>query len=481
MILKLFKKFGFKKLLILIGDFFILMIAVFFSLSFYYSSGTIQSESPLTNIILLIFYICVSGLILISFRYQNLYKERYYTSILNQFVPLLTSLLLGSLVLMSITFITKIEEFQENSRFHLFLFLLSSITLMFIYRFIIIKFIVSKNKSEAFLRRIIAIGAGVAGKQFAREIKNISQFLELVGFVDEDEKKIGKDIEGYKVLGKLDGLKELVENYDVDEIYITIKSITYDKLMNLIEKTKETRCQVNLISPHFGIVERSFDSKEYKNLKSVSLNSNISPFYKEFIKRIFDIVLSLLMLLVLFPFFLIFGFIIKISSVGPVFYKTQVIGKNGKIFVWYKFRTMKQDNDDAIHKNHLEKIIKENKPVAKIKDDKRITWIGKILRKFSIDELPQLINVLKGDMSLVGPRPCLPYEYEMMDKWHKRRTQVTPGMSGLWQIAGRNKSDVSFNDSLILDLYYVDNVSLWLDFKIIFKTIPVVIFGRGGK
>ena len=130
--------------------------------------------------------------------------------------------------------------------------------------------------------------------------------------------------------------------------------------------------------------------------------------------------------------------------------------------------------------NHFKNIIKNNKSIEKIKNDDRITAVGKFLRKFSLDELPQLFNVLKGDMSLIGPRPCFPYEYEMMDDWHKRRTQVIPGMSGLWQILGRNKKDVTFNDSLILDLYYVDNISFWLDLKIIIRTFPVVVFGRGG-
>ena len=481
MIYKFYKKYGLKKLSICLGDFIYLTLSVIFSLSFYYSSGTIHSVNPFNNFVLIILYSLVVIIILVTFRYQNLYKERYYTSVVNQIIPFIKSLFFASILLITITFLFKTEEFQDNSRFHLFLFILCSIIFISFYRFVIIRLLVNIKNNNAFNRRILAIGAGEAGKNFAREIKSVSKFLELVGFIDDDENKIGKKVEGIRVLGNLNKLNLLAKIYNIDEIFITIKSITYNKLMFLIEKAKDTKCQVNLISPHFGVIERKFDSKEYKNLKSVSINYNITDIYINFLKRFLDIFISIVSLIILIPFFVIVFLIIKLSSFGPVFYKTYVVGKYGKQFIWYKFRTMRTNSDNSVHKNHLEKIIKENQSVQKIENDIRVTKIGKYLRKFSLDELPQLINVLKGDMSLVGPRPCLPYEYDIMDDWHKRRTQVIPGMSGLWQITGRNKSDVTFNDSLILDLYYVDNVSLWLDFKIILKTIPVVILGKGGN
>ena len=207
----------------------------------------------------------------------------------------------------------------------------------------------------------------------------------------------------------------------------------------------------------------------------------MTPIYSKFVKRVMDTIIAFLALILLSPLFLLISVLIKITSKGYVFYKTEVVGKNGKRFVWYKFRTMRQDSDEKIHKDYLTDLITENKPIEKIKDDPRITSIGKTLRKYSLDELPQLINILKGDMSLIGPRPCLIYEYELMDDWHRRRAKVIPGLTGLWQIFGRNKPDVSFNDSLILDIYYAENLSFWLDMRIFFKTIPVVIFGKGGS
>jgi lipopolysaccharide/colanic/teichoic acid biosynthesis glycosyltransferase len=181
------------------------------------------------------------------------------------------------------------------------------------------------------------------------------------------------------------------------------------------------------------------------------------------------------------PVWLFVALIIKLTSRGPVFYTSEVVGKNSKKFRWYKFRTMKANNDSISHQQHLEKVITTNKGYKKLENDPRITGIGKLLRKFSLDELPQLFNVLKGQMSLVGPRPCLPYEYEHFKEWHKLKYKVIPGMTGLAQIIARNREDVTFSDSVLLDLYYADNQSLWLDLKILFKTIPVMVFGKGGS
>jgi len=184
------------------------------------------------------------------------------------------------------------------------------------------------------------------------------------------------------------------------------------------------------------------------------------------------------------PLFIAIAVAIKLNSKGPVFYRAKAVGKNGKIFTMYKFRSMRLNNRSDIHKNYVTKLIKgdisngDNKEQPlKITDDPRITSVGKFLRKFSLDELPQLINVLKGDMSLVGPRPCLPYEYEIYKDWHKKRMSVRPGITGLWQVAGR--SSVVFEDMILLDLYYIYNRSFTIDFSILYETIFVVFGMRG--
>ena len=180
----------------------------------------------------------------------------------------------------------------------------------------------------------------------------------------------------------------------------------------------------------------------------------------------------------------IIAFSIKLNSPGPVFYTATAVGKNGKKFKMYKFRSMRENMNSDIHKNYVTKLIKgeisnggkKDQPL-KIVDDPRITSVGKFLRKYSLDELPQLINVIKGDMSLVGPRPCLPYEYEIYLEWHKKRTSIRPGITGIWQVAGR--SSVLFEDMILMDLYYIYNRRISLDFSILYETI-FVMFGKQG-
>ena len=194
------------------------------------------------------------------------------------------------------------------------------------------------------------------------------------------------------------------------------------------------------------------------------------------LKRILDIFISIFLLIVLLPVFTILIILIKVSSKGPIFFKWNVIGKDGKPFTGYKIRTMIPNADylkaDLLGSNEM------SGPVFKMTDDPRITKVGKILRKYSLDELPQLWSVLKGDMSLVGPRPAGPHEWMKYEDWQKRKLSVTPGITCLWQVNGRNEIH-EFDNWVKLDLEYIDNWSLWLDFKILLKTIPAVLKGTG--
>ncbi|MBI5219407.1 MAG: sugar transferase [Bacteroidia bacterium] len=198
----------------------------------------------------------------------------------------------------------------------------------------------------------------------------------------------------------------------------------------------------------------------------------------EFVKRVFDVLISVSLIFILLPFWLFIILVIKITSRGPVLYKAKVIGLDEREFIMYKFRSMYYRSSHQKHEKLVIDIIKNNKPTEKIKSDSRITRFGKFMRKYSIDEFPQLINVIRGEMSLIGPRPCLPYEYEVMNVWHRKRFAIKPGISGLWQILGRNK--IRFNEQIALDIFYIDNRSLKLDIEILFNTLPVIFLGRGG-
>jgi lipopolysaccharide/colanic/teichoic acid biosynthesis glycosyltransferase len=202
----------------------------------------------------------------------------------------------------------------------------------------------------------------------------------------------------------------------------------------------------------------------------------VENFSYKFIKRIIDIILGIILFLFFIPIYSIIGILIKTTSIGPVFYNWNVIGKNGVSFKSWKFRTMVPKADEfKINLSDKNEMIG---PVFKIENDPRITKVGKYLRKYSLDESIQFVSVLKGDMSLVGPRPAGPLELENYKDWQKRRLSVIPGLTGPWQVSGRNKVN-HFDDWVKLDLEYIDNWSLWLDFKILLKTIPAAFRGTG--
>jgi lipopolysaccharide/colanic/teichoic acid biosynthesis glycosyltransferase len=206
-------------------------------------------------------------------------------------------------------------------------------------------------------------------------------------------------------------------------------------------------------------------------------------------KRIIDIIGSIVGILVSSPFFIIIPLCIKLTSRGPVLFRQERVGQYGKTFIFLKFRTMYVGNDEDVHKRYVQDLITRKasgetavnggvQKVYKITNDKRVTPLGNILRKLSLDELPQFYNVLRGEMSLVGPRPPIPYELEKYDSWHRRRVlEVKPGITGLWQVSGR--SSTTFDEMVRLDLHYATNWSIWFDVKILLKTTWIVVAGKG--
>jgi exopolysaccharide biosynthesis polyprenyl glycosylphosphotransferase len=204
-----------------------------------------------------------------------------------------------------------------------------------------------------------------------------------------------------------------------------------------------------------------------------------------FIKRSSDVVITLAALIVLAPLWLLVALLIKLDSRGPIFYKQERVGMDGRVFLFYKFRSMRAGSGDARHREFQEKFIKGEpdsnlgdsaRPAYKLRADERVTRLGKLLRKTSLDELPQLLNVLRGDMSVVGPRPPIPYEVESYELWHRKRLDMKPGITGLWQVSGRNR--LTFDEMVRMDLYYIENWSLLLDMKIILQTLPVMWRGE---
>ena len=308
--------------------------------------------------------------------------------------------------------------------------------------------------------------------------------INIVGFLDDNINKGDFVINGLKVLGKIDELHKIVKRQRINEAIIAIDNITYERILEILDLCHKSKIHAKIHSELFSIVSDKIETEKYSDISIINVTPQLPNGILLFSKTVIDFLGASAGIIILSPLFILIAILIKLSSPGPVFYAQMRIGKNGKPFRFYKFRSMYVVNeDDALRKKAMIDFMKNNEKQdgadSKIVNQSRITKIGSILRKTSLDELPQLINVLIGDMSLVGPRPCIPYEYENYDEWQKRRNIVAPGCTGVWQVYGR--SQVSFKDSVVLDIYYINNMSPWLDMQLILKTIPVMVFGKGGK
>ena len=326
-------------------------------------------------------------------------------------------------------------------------------------------------------KRILIIGNGDMTREFVEVVhNNIEWGLDIVGIVRSAAESNACDSPGAKILGTYEDIESLLHNNIIDEIMVCVPIDQFGLIRKVVECCEQEGVQIRFNSGFFGKLVKRVRVDNAYGMSIVSLMATTDDELRQYIKRLMDIVVSSVMLIVLTPLLLIIAVLIKATSKGPLFYQWNVVGLNKKPFKSGKFRTMVQKADqmkaDLLDRNEMDG------PVFKIKNDPRVTKIGKVLRKFSLDELPQLWSVFKGDMSLVGPRPAGPHELERYDSWHRRKLSVKPGLTCLWQVKGRNRVS-SFDEWVRLDLEYIENWSLGLDLKILLKTIPVVIRGTG--
>ena len=319
----------------------------------------------------------------------------------------------------------------------------------------------------------LIIGAGRVGSALAKEIQETPALgIKVVGFLDDF--KLEKNHQSnIKILGKICDFPMIAKKEFINKIFITIHHNGVD-FLRLLEEAKEQGVAVRVVPPGFNLVTSEF-SKYNIGFIPILEYSNETLLRKQVGKRLFDCVTGLIGFIVLLPLFVALGILIKLDTPGPVFYFSRRYGRNGRIFHMLKFRTMQRNADKLI--KQMKEQNEVDGPIFKVRKDPRVTKMGRFLRKYSLDELPQLINVMKGDMSLVGPRPFPIEQIEKEDLKQLKRLEVRPGITGLWQIRGR--SDISFNRLIRWDMWYINNWSFWLDLNILFQTFPVVVKGKG--
>ncbi|MFB3814977.1 MAG: sugar transferase [Terriglobales bacterium] len=317
-------------------------------------------------------------------------------------------------------------------------------------------------------RNVIIVGAGKVGRALAHHLnRNRHLGYQVKGFIDKHD-------HDPSVLGRIEDLPQLARAHFIDAVFITIPS------------ERELVKEVALLARHLRIsvkvVPELYDGLAWRaplhylgDFPVRVLHHEPVPAFALLMKRLADLACAGGALVLLAPLFAVIAAIIKLDSPGPVFYSSKRVGKKGRIFLCHKFRTMVANAEDL--RKDIEHLNEREGILFKVSNDPRVTRVGKWLRKYSLDELPQLWNVLVGEMSLVGPRPAIPSEFEQYDLEHFRRLDMTPGLTGLWQVKARN--DPSFATYMSLDVEYIENWSPWLDLKLVLKTIPVVLRGTG--
>ena len=328
------------------------------------------------------------------------------------------------------------------------------------------------------IKKLLLIGNGPRAEWLAKQISERSDYgYRLVGYIDEQRRL--KDPAAFNVpwLGRIEDLPDVIANEVVDEVFITlpIKS-QYSRIESAITILEEQGIMVHLFSDLFPHKLARSHAWEFEGAPLVSLQSAPSISWRTEAKRVIDFVGSVILLTLLLPLFLFVALVIKLDSAGPTFFIQERMGYNKRRFRMIKFRTMTTDAEARMQE--VEHLNEKEGPIFKIRNDPRMTRAGRILRKLSIDELPQLINVLFGDMSLVGPRPLPMRDVMGLEvAWQKRRFSVKPGLTCLWQVSGR--SNLSFEEWMQLDLEYIDRWSLSLDCKILLRTIPAILMTEG--
>jgi exopolysaccharide biosynthesis polyprenyl glycosylphosphotransferase len=468
---------------IVYGIFLIISDAIFLALSFYFSyflrfkTGAIAELNKTYFIEKNYFFyslVFIVASILIFFIFNLYDRDRIYKG--SGYYSRLFRVVFINIIV--IIFVGYIFEQFTFSRKWILLLALFNLVLVFFGRFSVEIITQKLIKKYGIIPRTLIVGIGENARRIENSLKKYSKENDIIlGHVDRKQ-RIDKDKQyskAFTILGYLENLKEIIYKNNIQRVIISSPEFKYDEILDILEKLKGLDITVLLFPGFFEFSLRRLSVREIGGVPLMQV-ANIGFFgINLFLKNLIDYVLGVILFIFFILIYLVVGFMIKINSKGPVFFKQKRMTKDCKIFHMYKFRTMYIDAEERL--KELAKCNEADGPLFKMKNDPRITKVGRFLRRFSIDEIPQIINVLKGDLSLVGPRPPLPVEVQKYNDWEIKRMNVKQGLTGLWQVSGR--SDLSFEEMARLDLYYIQNWSIEMDIKIIIKTIPTMLFGKG--
>jgi exopolysaccharide biosynthesis polyprenyl glycosylphosphotransferase len=407
------------------------------------------------------------------FRFEGLYKPVRGRSFWDELYTLLNGTTTAILLIMAITFFWRPLVFSRAMYVYAAFLIVALLTI----ERLILRLVRARLRKRGIgVDRVLIVGAGEVGRALMRNFVAQPELeYHVVGFVDDDPEKNQTDIGRFKALGDLAQLPRLLKELQVDEVIVTLPWTVRDKIIAIMNLCQRYNVSAKIVPDLFQLSLSRVAIDAVGGIPLIALREPRLGMVDDVIKRVMDLFFGFLLFLVAAIPMLIIAILIKLDSPGPILFRQKRIGRYGQEFIAYKFRSMREGAEQE--QAALNDLNEARGPLFKIRDDPRRTRVGRWIRRMSLDELPQLWNVLRGEMSLVGPRPPMPNEVEQYQEWHKRRLDVRPGITGLSQVSGR--SDLTFDETAMLDIYYIENWSPWLDLAILFKTIPTVLLARG--
>ena len=464
----------FKRLNIVVD---LIITALSFLLAYYvrwYFTGfnSLEKIGPLENYIWVLLVILPIWWVLFSMH--GAYYSQRTTPFLSLLWIVLRVVLWGGILLFAALYAFK--SFLV-SRWMIGAFLAINTGLLSLEKIVIMSWLHVIRKKGYNFRTVMIVGIGDRLREVKYKIDQHQGWgIKVIGFIAVDASQTNPTTYGLDRLGGLNDLPDLLHEHVVDEVIFAIPIGYQDRIENAVRQCEEQGIKTQIAMHFYTPTIAKTYVEDMDGLPMLTYSTIPEDVVKLFLKRTFDTVASSVGLIILSPLLLAIALFIKSFSSGPVLFRQRRIGLNGRVFMCYKFRTM-VENAEAMQEQ-LADLNEMSGPVFKIRNDPRVTAIGRLLRKYSLDEFPQLFNVLLGDLSLVGPRPPIVEEVRHYERWQRRRLSMRPGITGIWQVEGRNRI-AEFDEWVRLDLHYIDNWSLMLDFKILLKTIPTVLMGRG--
>ncbi len=418
-------------------------------------------------------FLVLTAIILISYWLDGAYVTRRGRSWLDEMYIIFRGTLIGIATVIFFIFLTYRSYYSRL----IFLYVGVSILCILGLSRMVERAVQSRLRRRGIgVTRVLIAGAGEAGRTVMRNLVAHPEYgYHIVGFVDDMPDRGNTDIGRFRALGGTERIPQLVTEHAVDEVIVALPWMAHRKILTIMGQCERQHVRAKIVPDLFQLSLTQVDMNDINGVPLIGVKEPSIRGHNRVAKRLLDVAISSAFLVLFSPLLGLIALLIKLDSSGPVIFNQMRVGRGGRPFTCHKFRTMYVGAELAV-----EQLAEHNEasgPLFKMRDDPRRTRVGRWLRKLSFDELPNFWNVIKGDMSVVGPRPALPKEVEQYQPWHRRRLEAAPGITGLWQINGR--SEMNFDEGVLLDIYYVDHWSPFLDLKIILKTIPAILTGRG--